>query len=126
MSNHATPNLPSRDFDLTERFYQVLGFETTFRNHGWMIMQGGKDKSLWLEFFPYPDLDPAQSSFGACFRLDDLDSFYAQCQVLGLPQDNRSIPRISPPRQEASGLKIIYLNDLDGSLIRCIENPQAA
>ena len=39
-----------------------------------MILQRG---GLQLEFFPYPDLDPATSSFGCCLRLDDLDAMVA-------------------------------------------------
>ena len=34
-------------------------------------------RRLQLEFFPYPDLDPATSLFGCCSRLDDLDAMVA-------------------------------------------------
>ncbi|HFT0573613.1 TPA: hypothetical protein ACH1RG_005859, partial [Klebsiella pneumoniae] len=61
MADHVTPNLPSRDFDVTEAFYAKLGFATSWKDRGWMILQRG---GLQLEFFPYPDLDPATSSFG--------------------------------------------------------------
>lgn len=27
MTDHATPNLPSRDFEATSRFYAAVGFE---------------------------------------------------------------------------------------------------
>ncbi|HHU3024926.1 hypothetical protein ACK4RQ_19805, partial [Proteus mirabilis] len=58
MADHVTPNLPSRDFDVTEAFYAKLGFATSWKDRGWMILQRG---GLQLEFFPYPDLDPATS-----------------------------------------------------------------
>ena len=74
MADHVTPNLPSRDFDVTEAFYAKLGFATSWKDRGWMILQRG---GLQLEFFPYPDLDPATSSFGCCLRLDDLDAMVA-------------------------------------------------
>ena len=74
MTDRATPNLPSRNFDVTERFYHSIGFKTTWRDMGWMILQRGK---LSLEFFPHPTLEPLQSSFSCCLRLDDLDAFYA-------------------------------------------------
>jgi len=51
-------------------FYGALGFTQTWRDEGWMILRRG---GLTLEFFPYPDLDPAESSFGCCLRLDELD-----------------------------------------------------
>lgn len=31
MTDHATPNLPSRDFERTARFYGKLGFEQGWR-----------------------------------------------------------------------------------------------
>ena len=39
--DRATVNLPSADFDRTERFYAAVGFATRFRDHGWMILQRG-------------------------------------------------------------------------------------
>jgi len=38
MPDHATPNLPSRDFETTSRFYGALGFTETWRDAGWMIL----------------------------------------------------------------------------------------
>jgi len=119
MADHATPNLPSRDFEATSRFYGALGFTQTWRDEGWMILRRG---GLTLEFFPYPDLDPAQSSFGCCLRLDELTRFYDACKVTGLREARTGIPRLSPPRLESSGLRIAYLVDLDGSLLRLVQN----
>ncbi|NUV04499.1 hypothetical protein MS6194_04023 [Escherichia coli] len=79
-ADHVTPNLPSRDFDVTEAFYAKLGFATSWKDRGWMILQRG---GLQLEFFPYPDLDPATSSFGCCLRLDDLDAMVALVNAAG-------------------------------------------
>ncbi len=59
--DQATPNLPSRDFAATAGFYAALGFDEAWRDAGWMILRRG---DLLLEFFRYPDLDPAASSFG--------------------------------------------------------------
>ncbi len=53
MTDHATPNLPSRDFEATSRFYGALGFAETWRDRGWIILRRG---GLTLEFFPFPDL----------------------------------------------------------------------
>lgn len=73
MADHATPNLPSRDFAATSLFYESLGFSESWRDPGWMILKRG---GLTVEFFRYPDLDPAMSSFGCCFRMDDVDAFF--------------------------------------------------
>ncbi len=122
MTDHATPNLPARDFEQTSRFYRALGFEQGWRDVGWMILRRG---SITLEFFPWPDLDPATSSFGCCLRLDDLDAFHAVCMAAGVPERSTGAPRLQAPRLEPSGLRIGYLIDPDGSLIRLVQNPQA-
>jgi catechol 2,3-dioxygenase-like lactoylglutathione lyase family enzyme len=123
MADHATPTLPSRDFAATEAFYAALGFATQWKDGGWMILTlGPKDSRVQLEFFPYPDLDPATSSHGCCLRLDDLAAFHAACLAAGIEQKPTGWPRISPPRREASGLTIAYLIDPDCSLLRLIQN----
>lgn len=72
--DHATPNLPSRDFDATVAFYERLGFRLRFRDTGWMILER---EGLVLEFLRHPELDPLTSWFSCCLRLDDLAGFYA-------------------------------------------------
>ena len=78
---------------------------------------------VMLEFFPFPDLDPAASSFGCCLRMDDVAGFYRVCVDAGLPESTRGFPRLHPPRLEDSGLRIGALIDPDGTLLRLIENP---
>lgn len=119
MADRATPNLPARSFDDTEAFYARLGFARGWRDAGWMILHRGE---LQLEFFPYPDLDPAQSSFGCCLRLDDMPGFVEQCRAAGIGEGCMGWPRLQPPRREHSGLDIAYLVDSDGSLLRLVQN----
>ena len=120
MTDQATPNLPARDFDATEAFYAPLGFTRRYRDDAWMILERG---TLMLEFFPWPDLDPAQSSFGSCLRLDDLDGFYAQCRAAGIPERHTGAPRLAhPPHAMPWGGRMAAMLDLDGSLIRMLQN----
>ena len=119
VTDHATPNLPSRDFEVTSQFYTRLGFDQDWRDKGWMILKRG---GLTLEFFPHPDVDPLTSNFGCCLRLDDLDGFYAECVVSGLPKTCWGHPRLHAPKLEESGLRIGALIDPDGNLIRLIQN----
>ena len=119
MSDHTTPNLPSRNFEATSRFYGLLGFEETWRDAGWMILRRGE---LQLEFFPYAGLDPLSSSFGCCLRLDDLDGFYAGCLTAGLSERKTGMPRLGAPTMQGFGLRMGFMVDLDGTLIRLIEN----
>ena len=119
MSDRATPNLPSRDFEATSRFYAGLGFEEAWRDESWMILKRGE---LVIEFFRYPDLDPLTSWFSCCLRLDDLDGFYAVCRSSGLAETCQGQPRLHPPRIEPWGGRVAALVDLDGTLIRLIQN----
>lgn len=57
MTDQATPNLPSRDFDSTAAFYERLGFGIVFRDAGWMILQRG---DLMLEFFAHRARSPRE------------------------------------------------------------------
>lgn len=123
MTDYATPNLPSADFDRTEAFYGALGFTRRYRHTGWMILHhpGG----MVLEFFDGA-IDPKETWFSACLRVDDLDGWYARCKTLGLSEDPRSIPRLGAPKVEPSGIRIFYMVDHDGTLIRVIDNQHKA
>lgn len=117
--DHATPNLPARDFAITSAFYRRIGFEEGWRDDGWMILKRG---DLTLEFFLDPALDPLNTASGCCVRLDDLDSFYAQCKATGLPETCSGQPRLHPPKTEDWGGRIGALVDPDGNLLRLIQN----
>ena len=116
MKIHSTPNLPSRDFDVTEAFYARLGFATGWRDEGWMILRRG---DAVIEFFPHPHLRPEESWFSACLRTDDLDALHAEFAELRLP--GAGIPRLqSGVQQVADELRMFAVIDPDGSLIRCL------
>jgi len=119
MADHATPNLPSRNFATTSAFYAALGFAEGWRDDGWMILKRG---GATLEFFPHPELDPLASWFSCCLRLDDLDAFYAVAKAAGLPETCSGEPRLHPPAVEHSGMRIAYLVDPDGTLLRLVQN----
>lgn len=117
MTDRAVPNLPSRDFDASEAFYGAFGFHPTFRDDGWMILGRG---DLQLEFFPYPDLDPASSSFMCSVRVDDLDELYSAIESSGVPVGASGIPRLVPAAMQAWGQRVAYLIDRDGTQLSLI------
>ena len=84
-----------------------------------MILTRG---ALKLEFFPFADLDPANSSFSCCLRLDDLDAFYETCRATGLAETHRGWPRLHPPKLEPWGGRVGALIDPDCTLVRLIQN----
>lgn len=108
MTDHATPNLPSRSFDETLRFYGRLGFRTVFRDEGWVILDRGR---LKLEFFPHPELDPYGSWFSCCLRLDDLAGFYDICRAAGIAEADQGFPRLHPPGRDGWGSTMAALID---------------
>jgi catechol 2,3-dioxygenase-like lactoylglutathione lyase family enzyme len=116
--DHATPNLPSRNFATTFRFYSNLGFTESWRSDAWMILERG---SIALEFFPYPDLDPASSSFGCCLRLDDVTAFFEEILRSGVPETTVGWPRAHRPRREQWGGLVGALIDPDGTLLRLVQ-----
>ncbi len=118
MGDIATPNLPSRDFEATARFYEKLGFSESWRDAGWMILERGE---LTLEFFPHPDLDPASSWFSCCFRLEDVGGFFDLVLAAGVPETTEGWPRAHRPKQEPWGGLVGALIDPDGTLIRLIQ-----
>ncbi|QBX55716.1 bleomycin resistance protein [Nocardioides seonyuensis] len=122
MVDHATPNLPARDLDATVEFYSALGFEKVFGDPGWLIMQRG---TVMLEFFPDPGMDPASTASSCCLRVDDVDALYAACAATGLAETHLGWPRLHAPRVEDSGMRIGALVDLDGNLLRLVQNPEA-
>jgi catechol 2,3-dioxygenase-like lactoylglutathione lyase family enzyme len=121
MPDVATPNLPSRDFDVTSGFYGNLGFVETWRDAGWMILKRG---DLIVEFFPYRDLDPASSSFGSCFRMQDVRTFFQVVLSAGVPEKTTGWPRAHRPKMEGWGGLVGALVDPDGTLIRLVQAPE--
>lgn len=117
--DRALPNLPSSDFDATQRFYAGFGFRATFRDDGWMILQRG---DVEIEFFPYPDVDPLTSSHRCTIRVDDLHELWGAIHAAGVPVVDTGRPRLHEPRVESSGLRIGYLVDTDGSQLALIQN----
>lgn len=116
--DQATPNLPSRDFTATASFYAQLGFVESWRDDNWMILE--RDR-MTLEFFPHPDLDPAQSWFSCCLRLDDVQTFFEDALRSGIPEKTTGWPRLHRPVDEAWGGKVGALIDPDGTLLRLVQ-----
>jgi catechol 2,3-dioxygenase-like lactoylglutathione lyase family enzyme len=118
ISDVATPNLPSRDFETTSHFYRSLGFVETWRDEGWMILKRG---DLLVEFFAHPDFDANSSAFGSCFRLQDVAAFYKEVLAAGVPEQAHGRPRAVPPKREDWGGLVGAVIDPDGSLLRLVQ-----
>ncbi|MDZ5145669.1 bleomycin resistance protein [Microbacterium testaceum] len=120
MTDHAVPNLPSRDFDDTSAFYGKFGFEREYRDAGWLILRRGE---LRLEFFLFPGLVPEESSFMCSVRVDDLDELYRQIKETGVVEKAAGRPRLHPVELQPWGQRAGFLVDPDGTQLNLIENP---
>lgn len=119
MTDRSVPNLPSRDFDNTIAFYSGFGFAPGYRDDGWLILRRG---DLQLEFFLFPDLVPAESSFMCSVRVDDLDGLYRQIRDAGVAEKAASNPRLHPVATQPWGQRAGFLVDPDGTQLHLIEN----
>ena len=115
----ATPNLPSRDFENTSRFYSTLGFAETWRDKGWMILKRGR---LTLEFFPHPELDRWQAGLAVAFGWTTWMLSITICKDAGIPEGCKGQPRLHPPEAQSGGRRVGAFVDPDGSLVRLIQN----
>lgn len=119
MADRSVPNLPSRDFDTTVAFYGGFGFETSYRDGGWLIL--GRD-GVVLEFFLAPEHDPYQSWFMASIRVGELDRLYDAVRASGVPETQNGIPRLIPVALQEWGQRAGYLIDPDGTQLHLIED----
>ena len=115
MRERITANLPARDLASAEAFYARLGFETAFRDDGWMILRRGP---LELELFPDPAHDPRTSAASACVRVADADALHAEWRAARLPATG--LPRMTAPQDESFGFRMFALVDQDGNLLRVL------
>jgi catechol 2,3-dioxygenase-like lactoylglutathione lyase family enzyme len=115
MRDRITANLPVRDLDAAQAFYARMGFETAFRDDGWLVLRRG---SLELEMVPHPALDPSASIASACVRVNDADALHRDWMAAGLPATG--IPRMTAPEDQPFGWRLFALVDPDGNLLRVL------
>ena len=119
MADRAVPNLPSRDFDVTVAFYGGFGFEVSYRDGGWLIIDR---RGVVLEFFLAPEHDPVESWFMSSIRVADLDALYAAIRDSGVPEHPIGIPRLIPVALQHWGHRAGFLIDPDGTQLHLIED----
>lgn len=113
--DRAIPLLPAKSMAQTLAFYSRLGFacEVVAPNSAYAFANRG---TLEVHFFLYEDLTPGDSSFGAYFRVNDVDALYREYAALGLPTGG--IPRITPLEDKPWGMREFAVIDENGSLVR--------
>ena len=106
----ARPFLPAKDFELSKRFYETLGFEKVLDGDvaifnaasGGFILQRYYQKE-WAE------------NFMMQLMVDDLDAWWMHISALDLPQRFK-VPPPRAPAMQPWGLRIAYVVDPSGVL----------
>lgn len=108
--SEARPFLPTRDFDLSKRFYVTLGFSLLF--DGEVAIFGAGSSSFILQRYFH------QGWAENCMMqlvVDDLDAWWEHLTALDLPAEFGISPP-KPPALQPWGLRVAYLTDPTGVL----------
>ena len=104
------PFMPAKDFDLSKRFYEALGFEKVLDGEV-AIFNAGSGGFILQRYY---QKDWAEN-FMMQLMVDDLDAWWAHVEKLDLPkQFNVQAPRA--PAMQPWGLRIAYVFDPCGVL----------
>jgi catechol 2,3-dioxygenase-like lactoylglutathione lyase family enzyme len=114
------PFVPAKDFDLSKRFYEALGFEKVldgevaiFRvGFGSFILQRYYQKD-WAE------------NFMMQLMVDDLDAWWKHMNALNLASQF-GVPPPKPPAMQPWGLRVAYVVDPSGVLWHVAERREGA
>ena len=104
------PYLPAKDFDVSRRFYEALGFEKLLDADVAIFRLGGSGFILQR----YYQKDWAEN-FMMQLMVDDLDAWWSHIQSLDLPRAF-GVPAPKPPAMQSWGLRVGYVIDPSGVL----------
>lgn len=106
----ARPFLPAKDFDLSKRFYEALGFVKELDGEV-AIFRIGASSFILQKYFQKEWAE----NFMMQLMVDDLDAWWARLAALDLPRKFG----VSPPKAPALqpwGLRVAYVVDPSGVL----------
>ncbi|MFO1064864.1 MAG: hypothetical protein U0892_13445 [Pirellulales bacterium] len=104
------PFLPTKDFDLSKRFYEALGFELTLDSEVAIFRAAGGGFILQR----YYHEEWAGNSMMQ-LMVDDLDAWWTHVESLDLPNRFGVTPP-KPPAMQPWGLRVAYMVDPAGVL----------
>jgi predicted enzyme related to lactoylglutathione lyase len=106
----ARPFIPAKDFDLSKRFYETLGFAKVLDGEV-AIFNAGSGGFVLQRYY---QKEWAENSMMQ-LMVDDLDAWWAHILSLDLPKHfGVAAPR--PPAMQPWGLRIVYMTDPAGVL----------
>mgnify|MGYP001262208651 CR=1 FL=1 len=106
----ARPFLPTKDFDLSKRFYEALGFEKTFDGEV-AIFAAGSGGFILQKYFH----EEWAANCMMQLVVDDLDAWWSKIESLDLAT-RFGVPPPKPPARQPWGLLVAYVVDPAGVL----------
>ena len=106
----ARPFVPAKDFDLSKRFYEALGF-TKVLDSEVAIFRIGASGFILQNYFQKEWAE----NFMMQLVVDDLDAWWAHIATLDLPT-RFGVPQPKPPAVQPWGLRVAYVIDPSGVL----------
>ena len=115
----ARPFMPAKDFDLSKRFYEALGFEKLV--DGEVAIFGAGSGGFILQRYYQKEW---AENFMMQLMVDNLDAWWAHINSLDLSHFGVQPPR--PPAMQPWGLRVAYLSDPSGVLWHVAQRREGA
>jgi catechol 2,3-dioxygenase-like lactoylglutathione lyase family enzyme len=109
--------IPTRDFDLSKRFYQALGFEQVADGEV-AVFNSGAGGIILQRYYVKEWAENCMLSL----MVDDLDGWWTHIHSLDLPA-TFNVPAPKPPALQPWGLRVAYVIDPSGVLWHFAERP---
>ncbi len=103
--------VPSKDIELSKKFYTGLGFTINWSNPEIAELQIGSFRFLLQKFYVAEHADNFMMSLG----VNDLDAWWEHIQRLDLAERYPGI-MCKPPAMQPWGIRVLYLSDPTGVL----------
>ncbi len=108
--------VPAQDFELSKRFYSVLGCELQYDSEKLAVFEIGQCRFYLQDFY----VREFAEQYMLHFTVQDVESWYLHVlKVLeDFPVNTAGLPKVSsPPKTEPYGATVCYLSDPAGVLI---------
>lgn len=113
------PFIPTRDFEVSKRFYEMLGFEKVLDGEV-AIFRAGSGGFILQPFYQKEWAE----NFMMQLMVDNLDTWWAHISTLDLSQFGVQPPRA--PAMQPWGLRVAYLTDPCGVLWHVAQRREGA
>lgn len=120
-STHLGSFLPTRDFELSRRFYEALGFINHADGEEVALFDTGAGTIILTR----TNDEKWDGAFMIAIRVDDLKAWWTRIEQADLAE-RFGVPAPRPPALQPWGLEVAYVVDPAGVLIHFQQNPATA